>query len=352
MPSERPCPLIVRGTMDHSDTAFDKPDISPTRAMFGMFDVLVSTLSGGVHAAERSLVYHPSRGRPPADAALPGAESTVIDTSDGERVLAWGVPPAPGRPVILYFHGTGETVYSRPARFRNLAKAGYGILGLSYRGYASSTGSPSEDGLRRDAEAFYDHVRARHPGSPVVLWGYSLGSGVAVRLASERHVDGLVLEAPYTSIVEVGSRWFPYLPVRHLMTNQFRSDERIGRVTAPLLVLHGKQDAVVPVEFGKRLFALANEPKRIELIDQGDHLNLDRHGATRQVIDFISTVAPIRKVKRDAPAAAPITTIRITDVNAEHGAWRALHPRKTTITAELPAAELESLDEPLFKPGY
>lgn len=338
--------------MDQFDTGLDEPQhVSPVRAMFGMFDVLVSAVSGGVQAAERSLVYHPSQGRPPVDAALPGAESSMIETSDGERVLAWGVRPAPGRPVILYFHGTGETVYSRPVRFKNLARAGFGIVGLSYRGYASSTGSPSEEGLRRDAEAFYDHVRARHPGSPVILWGYSLGSGVAVRLASERPVDGLVLEAPYTSITEVGSRWFPYLPVRHLMSNQYRSDERIGRVRAPLLVLHGKQDTVVPVELGKRLFALANQPKRIELIDQGDHLNLDRHGATRQVIEFIAKIAPDRKVDRDV-AATQTTPTRIVNTDVASGRGLGRQVGLTTSPAKPSPVEVDLPEEPSFRPGY
>jgi alpha-beta hydrolase superfamily lysophospholipase len=227
----------------------------------------------------------------------------MIETSDGERVLAWGVPPASGRPVVLYFHGNGETVFSRPIRFRNLVKAGFGVIALSYRGYASSTGSPSEGGLHRDAEAFYRHVRERHPDSPLVLWGYSLGSGVAVRLASECPVDAVVLEAPFTSIVEVGSRWFPYLPVRYLMRDQYRSDERIGRVTAPLLLVHGKLDAVVPVvELGQRLFAMANEPKRLVLVERGDHMDLDRHGATRVAIEFVASIGRERTIDGNAAA--------------------------------------------------
>ncbi len=258
-------------------------------------DAATDLVGEGLAVLERTLLYHQGRDRRPPDGALPGAVTEQIQTADGEKVLVWGVPPQPGRPVVLYFHGNGETVYSRPVRFRSLAKAGLGVLGLSYRGYVASTGLPSEDGLHRDAEALYRMVRTRHPDSPVALWGYSLGSAVAVRLAAEHPVDKVVLESPFTSTVEVGAIWFPYLCfgqpsiLKHLMSDHFRSDQRISQVTAPLLVLHGEADRVVPLRFGERLFSLANEPKRLATYRRAGHFDMDRHGALRDAVEFIET---------------------------------------------------------------
>jgi alpha-beta hydrolase superfamily lysophospholipase len=273
-------------TVPNETTAAGKGYFCPIRAMLGMVDTAFGMAADAVHALERSIVYHPSNGRVPPDTLLPGAVTETLETADGERVLVWGVPPAEGRPVVLYYHGNGETVYSRPTRFKALVKAGIGVLALSYRGYASSTGRPSEDGLHRDAEALYHAVRARHPGSPVALWGYSLGSAVAVRLAAEHPVAKVVLEAPFTSILDVGAGW--YLPiVRSVMREQFRSDQRIARISAPTLFMTGGRDTWVPARLGERLFALANEPKQLTHFELADHFDMDRHGAVRKAIEFI-----------------------------------------------------------------
>lgn len=317
--------------MSRSDIVTDRPQRTPIRAAVDIFDAIATALAAGVQTVERSLIYHPSEGRVPPESALPGAISSVIETSDGERVLAWGVAPPPGRPVVLYFHGTGETVYSRPHRFRNLVKAGFGVVGLSYRGYASSTGAPSEQGLHRDADALYRHIRSCYPDSPVTLWGYSLGSGVAVRLASEYPVGSIVLEAPYTSIAEVGSVWFPYMPVKRLMRDQFRSDEWISKVTAPVLVMHGKLDTVVPAGLGEKLFALANEPKRLVLVEYGDHMNLDRYGATRMAIDFIAGAGMVM-----VEGANPT----VSDVEPEPVSSEVFHSAEIT----LPIDQVENLN--------
>ena len=144
-----------------------------------------------------------------------------------------------------------------------------GVVALSYRGYGGSTGSPSETGLIADAQAAYAFATARMPPERIVVWGELLGTGVAVALASTHRVGRLVLESPFTSAADVGARVYWYLPVQLLMKDPFRSDERIGKVTAPLLVLHGARDNVVPIALGERLFARANEPKRFVRFAEG-----------------------------------------------------------------------------------
>ena len=244
-----------------------------------------------MYLMQRLLMYHPEQQRtPPAEAGLPEAQEVVLDTADGEKVIVWHVPPKEGRPLVIYFHGNGGALRHRADRFHALAGDGTGVVALSYRGYGGSTGSPSEEGLIADAQAAYAFAVARVPAERIVVWGESLGSGVAVALASTQLIGRLVLEAPFTSAADVGARVYWFLPVQLLMKDPFCSDARIGRVTAPLLVLHGALDNVVPIALGERLFARANEPKRFVRFPNGGHNDLDRHGAFKAVQAFIGQI--------------------------------------------------------------
>src|SRR2546421_473096 len=153
-----------------------------------------------MYFAQRSLMYFPERARTaPAAAGFPQAEEITLDTADGERVIAWHVPPRGDKPVALYFHGNGGALQHRVDRFQRIVAQGVGLLALSYRGYGGSTGKPTEDGLIADARSAYAFVASRYPASRIVLWGESLGSGVAIALAAEAPVGRLILDAPFTS---------------------------------------------------------------------------------------------------------------------------------------------------------
>jgi fermentation-respiration switch protein FrsA (DUF1100 family) len=197
------------------------------------------------------------------------------------------VPAKPGHPVILYFHGNGDFLAGFFGRFREFIADGTGIVALSYRGYAGSSGRPSEQGLLRDAAAAYAFTTARYSADKIVVWGFSLGTGVAVALASEQPVGRLILEAPYTSIADVAASAFPIFPVRLVLKDSFHSDQRIARVRAPLLMMHGERDPTIPITFGERLFALANEPKKFIRFEHGGHNDLDDFGASATARQFI-----------------------------------------------------------------
>src|SRR5688572_10239706 len=223
-----------------------------------------------MYVAQRALMYFPETFRtPPAEAGFPEAEEVVLDTADGERVIAWHAAPREDRTVTLYFHGNGGALRYRIDRFRALTAQGDGLIALSYRGYAGSTGAPTETGLINDARAVYDFAVARYPAERLVLWGESLGSGVAIALAAERKVARIVLEAPFLSAADIAAGAYPFVPVRWLMKDQFRSDLRVEKVTAPVLVLHGDRDAVVPIASGQALYQLIKSPKRFLRIPGG-----------------------------------------------------------------------------------
>jgi len=246
-------------------------------------------LAALLYVAQRALMYFPETARtPPAAAGLPAAEEIVLDTADGEKLIAWHVPPRGSKPLVIYFHGNGGSLRLRGGRFRALVSDGTGLLALSYRGYGGSSGRPSEAGLLNDARAAYDFAAARHPAERIVLWGESLGTGVAVALAAERPVGRVILESPFTSAVDVAAKVYFFVPVRLLMKDQFRSDERIGAVTAPVLVLHGERDNVVPIAFGERLFGMIRAPKKFIRLPRAAHNDHDEHGGTEIVRQFLS----------------------------------------------------------------
>lgn len=224
----------------------------------------------------------------PAAAGFPQAEEHVLTTSDGEKVIVWHVPPRPGHPVVLFFPGNGDFLAGRVSRFKGIISDGTGLVALSYRGYAGSTGAPSEQGLLLDAAAAYAFATERYDAKRIVAWGFSLGTGVAVAVASGQPVGRLILEAPYTSTVDVAASLLRFVPIRLLMRDQFRSDERIARVTVPLLVMHGTNDPAIPIAFGERLFALAHEPKQLMRFPGGGHENLDDFGALEAARNFIN----------------------------------------------------------------
>jgi fermentation-respiration switch protein FrsA (DUF1100 family) len=248
-------------------------------------------LLGAMYFFQRSLMYFPdSRRVAPAAAGLPQAEEIHLTSSDGERLIAWHVPPRDNKPVVLYFQGNAGGLDLRVERFAWLIADRTGLLALGYRGYSGSSGSPSEQGLIRDAFAVYDFAAARYPAERIVLWGESLGTGVAVALAAERKVAGVMLYAPFSSAADVGAAAYPVVPVRWFMKDPFRSDLRIAKVTAPILIMHGERDRVVPIAYGERLFALAHEPKKMARLPGAEHADLDGYGGSAVIQAFLANI--------------------------------------------------------------
>jgi fermentation-respiration switch protein FrsA (DUF1100 family) len=249
-----------------------------------------------MYVFQRSLMYFPdTRHVAPAAAGFPQAREVALTSADGTRLSAWYVPAQAGRPLVIYFQGNAGGLDLRAERFRKLTGNGTGLLALNYRGYGGSSGSPSEAGFIADARAAYDFAAKEVPAARIVAFGESLGTGVAVALASERQVGALILDAPFTSAADVGAAAYRFIPVHWFMRDPFYSDRRIGKVHAPLLVLHGERDRIVPIGFGERLFTLANEPKRMVRFPEGGHVNLDDYGAMPVIKEFLNSVIPGRE---------------------------------------------------------
>jgi fermentation-respiration switch protein FrsA (DUF1100 family) len=248
---------------------------------------------------QRRLTYFPDPQRTsPVSFNLAGVEERIVATSDGEQLVTWFAPAAAGRPTILYYHGNAGNLANRSERVRRLVARGYGVLFMSYRGYSGSTGSPSEAANIADAKLAYDVLRkAGVAADDIIVYGESLGTGVAVQVAAEKQVGGLVLDAPYTSIVDVAEVSYPYLPVRPFMFDRYETMQYLPRVTAPLLVLHGERDRVVPVAMGKAVYAAANAPKEIATFPGAGHSDHHLHGSYEELFRWIETLRAQRRTK-------------------------------------------------------
>jgi fermentation-respiration switch protein FrsA (DUF1100 family) len=253
-------------------------------------------LGAAGYFAQRKLMYFPDRTRvAPASVGLANVEERVLKTPDGAQVIAWYGKAQPGQPTLLYFHGNGGSLSIRAERIRRFMAEGWGVYMMTYRGFGGSTGSPSEIGNVADARLAYGALV--HEGvapKSIIAYGESLGTNIAVRIAAEREVGGVILDAPYTSIVDVAAGAYPFVPVRFILTDRYETARYIASVKVPVLILHGERDGVIPVAMGKELYRLANEPKRLELFPQGGHSNLyvDGDNAIEKVRAWIHALPP------------------------------------------------------------
>lgn len=228
------------------------------------------------YLGQRRLMYFPDRTRTlPVEVGLTDVVERALDAPDGARIMAWYGKAGPGQPTLLYFHGNAGSLAARAERIRRFMGEGWGVYMMSYRGYGGGTGNPSESANVADARLAYDALVSEGVASAsVILYGESLGTGVAARIAGERPAAGLILDAPYTSIVEVAKQAYPYLPVSALLKDRYETTAYIGKVQMPLLILHGERDPVIPVTMGRELAKLANEPKRLVTLPNAGHSDI------------------------------------------------------------------------------
>jgi len=206
-------------------------------------------------------------------------EQIDLPRTDGARQFAWVMPqPAGGSdaPWVLFLHGNAATIAAKVniAHYGELRRLGLNVMAPEYRGFGGLEGIPTEAALGADAHAAYDYLRTvrKIPASRLVIYGWSLGSAVAVTLASEVDSAGLILEGAPASLINIGQQQYPFFPIRLLMRNPFESISRIDRVRVPILFLHSPEDAVIPISEGRRLFDAARGDKTFVEV-RGGHVN-------------------------------------------------------------------------------
>ncbi len=255
-----------------------------------IFTVVYVVAVMALYFLQRRLIYHPDPTRYiPASHGLANIEEVFLKTRDGERIVAWWSPAAPGKPTLLYFHGNAGGLLTRSDRIQLFTEAGYGLFMPSYRGYSGSTGLPSEKANIADAALAYDYLLKQGVAADrIVLYGESLGTGVAVQTAASHRVGAVVLDSPYTSLVDIAKEVYFFVPVELLMVDRYESKAFIGRVHAPLLILHGESDIVVSPKLSEKLFKLANEPKERVIIPEAGHSDIYYFGAFATLKRFLA----------------------------------------------------------------
>ena len=230
----------------------------------------------GLYVDQRHLIFHPEHDYTapgPGNAGHAYVEFPVV-TDDGLALKGWYHAAAPGHPTIVFFHGNADGLLKSAPHGDSYIAAGYGFLIVEYRGFSGMPGAPSEDGLYRDARAYLLALAARGiSGTRLILFGHSLGTGVATRMASEFPVGGLALLAPFMSVAEMAQLRYPMFPAALFTTERFESFRKIALIHCPLLIGHGLADHVIPDSQGRALFALAVPPKTLHLFPGLDHNN-------------------------------------------------------------------------------
>lgn len=260
--------------------------MSAAAVVAGVWALLTALLFTG----QRSFLYFPDT-RPPDRAPLVAAGLAPLPVIAGELELtAWFKPPnsANGLTVVL-FQGNGGHLGHRLFVVAPLLREGYGVVLAAYPGYGGNPGQPTETTLYAAGSGTLASLAAQGIAADrVVLWGESLGGGIATRLAVERRVAGVILQAPFTSVADRAQELYPIMPARLLTLDRFEILSRIATIDAPLLIIHGEEDRVVPAEHGRRVLAAAREPKHGVFIPQADHNDLYAYGLVDHVRTFLA----------------------------------------------------------------
>jgi fermentation-respiration switch protein FrsA (DUF1100 family) len=251
--------------------------------------------------SESRLIYFPGQQRhllaPPTWLDLP-TERVVIPTDDGVTLVGWVIPAADSGDGLwlLICHGNAGNLseFDRPVHYAGLRRLGLSLLAFDYRGYGESGGSPSEQGLYRDAQAAYRYLREtrRVPPERIVVFGHSLGSAVAVDLVSRVSAAGLIVDGAPTSVIDLGQELYPYIPVRWIAASRFNSLEKVPEIRIPKLFLHAVRDEVVPLAHGRRLFEAAAPPKAFVELEggHGDAFDVDSANYFGSIAKFLATL--------------------------------------------------------------
>ena len=257
------------------------------RAAIG-FVIFYTSMMVSLVVFERRMVYQPFDGpSDPAKAGLPQFTGKTLAAEGLPTIFYWENTAPKSAPTVFYFHGNGGGLFMHIAPLMFLDKAGLHVVALEYPSYPGAQGKPSEPTIIAQATALWDAKLPTSAAHAPILWGYSLGSGVATQLAAKRTPSALILEAPFTAAVDRGAEIYPFMPVRYLMKNTYRSRDYIASVKAPLFILHGDSDSIIPIRHGHALLALANEPKTLKEYAGFGHLDLANSSAYDDALAFM-----------------------------------------------------------------
>lgn len=242
-----------------------------------VFIALYAVILFLIYLFQRQLTYFPSQSFPsPLDAGVPEMQVVKLLTDDGLELRAWYRPALNSvHPTLIYFHGNAGNIGHRGIIVKPFLNEGYGVLLVTYRGYSGNPGKPSEEGLYKDARSAIDFLKSRRvPESCIVLYGESIGGSIAIQMATEYPVGGLILQAPYTTLGDIGQYHYPFFPIKWLMKDQYNSIGKVHQIHTPTLVLIGEKDDIIPPKFSLQLYDALPSLKQIDTLPDTGHNDL------------------------------------------------------------------------------
>jgi fermentation-respiration switch protein FrsA (DUF1100 family) len=226
------------------------------------------------YLVQQYLIYFPSSfSQTPVEAGVSEMQIVTLQTKDGLSLKAWYRPSFHSQlPTLVFFHGNAGNIGNRGQIIQPFLKNGYGVLLTTYRGYSGNPGKPHESGLYKDARAAIEFLQKKDvPENCIVLYGESLGSAIAIQMATEYEPGAIILQSPFTSLGDIGQFHYPFFPVRWLIKDQYSSLEKAKQITVPVLVLYGAKDDTIPPSFSIQLFEAFRATKQIQAISDIGH---------------------------------------------------------------------------------
>ena len=243
-----------------------------------------------VYFYQRNLLYHPSENNYQNDTIQFNYQEIFIKVNDEIKLKSWIIDKdLKNFKTLVFFHGNAGDLSNRIYKLNELDKLNINILLISWRGFSGNEGYPTEKNLYEDAEAAIKWLNKKKvSNSQIILYGESLGTGVAVEIASKNNFNSIILESPFTSIENSAKIYYPYLPVSFLLKDRYDSISKIKKINSPILIMHGRKDDIVPFFMGKKLFEKANSPKDSYFTDIDDHMMEFNSQLLNKIKDFIT----------------------------------------------------------------
>jgi fermentation-respiration switch protein FrsA (DUF1100 family) len=252
--------------------------------------IIYLVILGYIYIFQRNLLYHPSVNGYMDDAIQFKYSEIKIPTQDGIEIKGWlHEKDLVNKKTILFFHGNAGELSNRNYKLNEFSKMDINFLIIAWRGFSGNEGKPTEKGLYQDASSAIDWLKSKGVREEkLILYGESLGTGIATEVAQNKKLAGVILESPYTSMTELAGRYYPLLPVRLLLKDRYESIKKIKNIHSPILIMHGGLDLIVPFQMGAKLYEAANEPKFKYFITNDDHMMRYDQALIAQIKNFIN----------------------------------------------------------------
>jgi len=249
--------------------------------------ILIST-----YLFQRNLLYHPTENNYFGDQLTVSIDKVKIKTQDNIELTAWyHSKNLNDYKTILFLHGNAGSLENRIHKINHFKDMNVNFLLVSWRGFSGNKGKPTEKGLYLDAKGAVAWLKSKGiRENNIIIYGESLGTGVATEIAQNKNFGGIILESPFTSMIAAGKDKYPYLPVRLLLKDKYESDKKIKNINSPILIMHGKVDNIVPFHMGKKMYELANEPKYSYFSDYDDHMMEYNQNLLLELKNFITSL--------------------------------------------------------------